>query len=400
MKITIFPYDCKGKRVSAPPSKSQAHRALICSGLAEGKSHISNIAMSDDILATIDCLRALGAEIECDTENMTAEVSGAGSYTGAELLMPCRESGSTLRFMIPICAVSGAAATLTGSPRLMERPISIYEKILNEQGVIIEKTETSLRIEGTLKGGEFHIPGNISSQFVSGLLFALPLCGEDSILRITEVVESKPYIDMTIEALREHGVRVDRQGDSVLEIPGRQRYKPADIKIEGDWSNAANLIAIGATVEGLKSESSQGDRFCIEMFHLLDEGTATLDISDCPDLAPILMAYAALRHGCILHGTKRLRYKESDRGEAMRTELAKAGVRVLIDDDSIKVGCGVETPAESFYGHNDHRIVMAMSAICLRTGGSIEGAEAVRKSFPDYFDRLAEMGVTMKRDIC
>ena len=399
MRVTIHPYENRGQTVMAPPSKSMAHRELICAGLADGTSRISNIALSEDISATADCLRALGAKLDHSPESMTMTVSGTDPFTHAELLMPCRESGSTLRFMLPVCALSEELTTMTGSRRLMQRPLEVYEKMMNGQGLLMERSDTSLRIRGRLKGGNFSVPGDISSQFVSGLLFALPFCREDSILKLEGKVESRPYIEMTLSALGRHGVTIIREDENTMVIPGCQNYKPAEAVIEGDWSNGAYLLALGADVEGLGCESLQGDRICKEYFRRLDDGPAELDIADCPDLGPVLMSYAALHSGCTLTGTDRLSLKESDRGAAMRAELKKCGIETAAGDNSIKVGCGVSKAPELFCGHNDHRIVMALAVICSVTGGTIDGAEAVGKSFPDYFEKLSELGVELEKEI-
>lgn len=399
MKVTITPSGRVTGNVKAPPSKSMAHRSLICAGLAEGTSVIGNIAVSEDILATIDCLQALGAEIAYDPVKMTAVVKGADPSSRGETLMHCRESGSTLRFMLPLCALSDKPAELTGEGRLMQRPLKIYEDIFDSQGIAFERSDTSIKIKGRLKGGEYDVPGDISSQFVSGLLFALPLCNEDSLIRLEGRVESRPYIDMTLQALKDHGIEVVWRNETDLAIAGSQKYRAADTIVEGDWSNAANLLALGAVVSGTDADSLQGDKVCVEYFSSLNEGRAELDISDCPDLGPVLMAYAALNHGAILRGTRRLRFKESDRGNAMKEELAKFGVEVCVSDDSITVGNGARTPADVLSGHNDHRIVMALTALCARTGGIIDGAEAVSKSFPDYFERLSDLGIEIRKEI-
>ncbi len=399
MKVTITPNDKRTGTLKAPPSKSMAHRYLICAGLAEGTSVISNIAASEDILATMDCLRALGAEISYSPEDMTAEVKGTDPSTRGETLMQCRESGSTLRFMIPICALSDQTAVLSGKGRLMQRPLTVYEDLFEAQGISFDRSDSSITIKGSLKGGEYKVPGDISSQFVSGLLFALPICGEESLIRLEGNIESRPYIDMTIKALKEHGIDVGWKNETDLAVSGAHRYVAADTMVEGDWSNAANLMALGARVTGVDPESLQGDRVCDRYFGLLEKDRAELDISDCPDLGPVLMAYAALNHGAVLRGTRRLKFKESDRGNVMKEELAKFDVDVDVCDDSITVGCGVKAPTETLSGHNDHRIVMALAAICTRTGGTIDGAEAVSKSFPDYFERMRDLGIEIRKEI-
>lgn len=399
MRVTINSADKITGTVKAPPSKSMAHRHLICAGLADGTSVISNIAASEDILATMDCLRALGAKIDLDTEKMSAKVKGADPSARGAVVMNCRESGSTLRFMLPVCALSDQSAELSGKGRLMQRPLTVYEDIFEASGISFERYDDSITIKGSLKGGEYSMPGDISSQFVSGLLFALPLCGDDSLIRLEGRIESKPYIDMTLKALGDHGIEAGWKNETDLAMNGAQRYKAADAVVEGDWSNAANLLALGAGVTGVDPGSLQGDRACERYFSLLEKGCAELDISDCPDLGPVLMAYAALNHGAVLRGTRRLRFKESDRGSAMKEELKKFGIEAAVSDDSITIGSGPRAPRETLSGHNDHRIVMALAALCLRTGGSIDGAEAVSKSFPDYFDRMEDLGVEIRKEI-
>lgn len=364
--------------------------------------------VSEDILATVDCLRALGAEVSLvcgdgkENEKITLQqdavirVKGTDLDVSGPVILRCRESGSTLRFLAPAATLTGGEVTLTGSSTLMSRPLTVYDELFTEKGLRVVRTEEAMLAEGKLTPGTYTVPGNISSQFISGLLFALPLLNGDSRIVITGRAESRPYIDMTIEALGKSGVWAGWEQDgNILSIPGGQTYKAQDVCVEGDWSGAAFLIAAGAEVTGLDPISTQGDKICCEYFRKLDEGAAQLDITDCPDLGPVLAAYAAGRHGCTLLGTRRLRFKESDRGAAMKEELAKFGVRAEIEDDSITVGCGAKTPEETLCGHNDHRIVMALAVLCTMTGGTIDGAEAVNKSFPDFFSRLAEAGVTV-----
>ena len=197
---------------------------------------------------------------------------------------------------------------------------------------------------------------------------------------------------MTILALSEFGVNVYWKDDNTIVIPGSQQYKARDIAVEGDWSNAAFFLAMGLGAGGLDPSSLQGDRVCAEYFALLENECAVVDIADCPDLGPVLMAYAAMHHGAVLTGTRRLRIKESDRGEAMREELAKFGITAIVDENTITVGSGISKPQVALNGHNDHRIVMSLALLCTMVGGTIEGAEAVSKSFPDFFERLRGAG--------
>ena len=366
-----------------------AHRLLICAGLAEGKSLIKGISTSEDILATRDCLEELGASITGDGDAWT--VQGVDAKKSSPILFRCRESGSTLRFFIPIASLCGREVRFEGSERLMSRPLSVYEGIFKSRGLLFDADGKRVTIQGPLTPGTYEMDGSVSSQFVSGLLFALSLLEGDSAIKLIPPVESRPYIDMTIASLKEFGVEASWQGENVIAIPGNQKYTACDATVEGDWSNAAFLIAMGAKVEGLNEDSLQGDKICVEYFKELDKGCAELDISDCPDLGPVLMAYAALRHGCVLHGAERLKIKESDRGEAMKAELAKFGVQVDIDGGDITVGSGIHAPTEQISSHNDHRIAMAMTIPCLKTGGVITGAEAVAKSYPDFFEVLSKI---------
>ena len=401
MKVIIKPSKIRGS-IAAPPSKSMAHRLIIAAGLADGVSLVHNVAMSEDIKATIGCMEALGAvinEAKSDGLYKSLQIEGTDPRNAGSAALDCNESGSTLRFMIPIAAMSGEEMRFSGSETLMNRPLSVYEDIFKEQGLLFEKSSDNLKIRGRIRGGDFEIPGDISSQFVTGLLTALPLAEEDSTIRLVGDVESRPYIDMTLAALKAYGIKAEWADERTLLIPGRQAYQASEQIVEGDWSNAAYLMALGAEVKGLDDNSIQGDKVSRDYFKQIEAGYCELDIRNCPDLGPALMAYAAMKSGCKLIGTKRLRIKESDRAAAMKEELSKFGIEAELGDDSVKVGCGIEKPSEELYGHNDHRIVMALSALCLKTGGVIEGAGAVNKSFPDFFERIKEAGADITEEI-
>lgn len=394
MTVTFLPSKPRGS-VEAPPSKSMAHRLLLCAGLAIGEKTVHGVAPSEDILATVDCLRALG--VTCVLRGGDAILTGYTPHCGAEgAVLPCRESASTLRFFLPLC-LFGPPITLTGSARLLARPLDVYRQLCERQGIRFAQTDTSVTVRGALSPGQFRLPGDVSSQFVSGLLFALPGLDGDSVVRLRPPVVSRSYINMTMAALRAFGVETRWTDRETIAVPGRQYYafRP-DVTVEGDWSNAAPFLALGVEVTGLDADSLQGDRVCTEFFRLLDAGRATLDLTDCPDLAPVLMAYAAMRRGGTFTGTHRLRFKESDRGAAMAQELAKFGVDVAVGWDEITVEGGLRAPSETLDGHGDHRVVMALSVLCARTGGTIAGAEAVRKSFPDFFEKLRLAGVRLE----
>lgn len=381
--------------VVAPPSKSMAHRLLICAGLAEGDSVIKGVEASDDVLATIACLGALG--IECEYENGTVTVHGKGRIQPARVLN-CNECGSTLRFFVPICLLSDSEATLTGSERLMQRPLDIYRAMCEEKGLFYSLEGTYLKVKGRIQSGTYSLPANISSQFISGLLFVLPLLEGNSTICLKGKIESKPYIDMTLFALNQFGVSVYWKNESTLYIKGSQSYKCKELFVEGDYSNAAffeafNYLGGAVAVKGLDRHSLQGDKIYRMYFPFLSACRPTLDVADCPDLAPILFALAACKNGGVFTGTARLKLKESDRGAAMAEELAKCGVGVTIEADRITVENGVHAPDEPIQGHGDHRIVMALTVLLSTVGGEIIGAEAVNKSLPSFFEIIKQLGV-------
>lgn len=500
--------------VAAPPSKSMAHRMLICAGLSGKPCIVHGISDSEDMLATMDCLRALG--VKCDKVGDTVRVSGgigkceiaeadAGSEPdslrisaccgaeantgsdsaacgnqstklscGAEndeqesksdekqarncgtdaksksggcvqrgtaageaaagaaaspVTLPCRESGSTLRFFVPIALLTGRQTIFTGSERLMQRPQSVYETLCMDSGFSFERKEREILVQGKLTAGEYELRGDVSSQFVTGLLLALPLLEADSRIKLIPPVESRSYIDMTISALSAFGVTAVWEDERSIYIRGMQSYDADEVFVEGDYSNAAffeamNVLGADVKIENLREDSLQGDRVYRKLFEKLRNdaalaahgiqsaasssaygtaavaaaGAGALDISDCPDLGPVLMAVAAAIGGGRFTGTKRLKIKESDRGEAMARELRKLGVSVIVGENEISVGSeGLHMPTEPLSGHNDHRIVMSEAVLLTQTGGMIDGAEAVAKSFPDFFDRLTSLGIEVKK---
>ena len=383
--------------MTAPPSKSMAHRLLIGGGLAQGKSVIHGIAPSEDMRATLDCLTALGAHWEWEEDTVT--IWGVDPRKPSdERTLPCRESGSTLRFFIPLCLLNGAQTRLYGSEKLFSRPLGVYEEICNRQGLLFVPSTGALQVGGKLTSGHFRIKGNISSQFISGLLFALPLLEGDSTIQLLPPVESCSYIDMTIQALAQVGVAVSWKDERTLFVKGGQTYHPIDTTVEGDYSNAAffaalNTLGSDITVNGLDEDSLQGDKVYSRFFSLLERGTPTLHIADCPDLGPVLFAVAATRSGGVFTGTRRLKLKESDRAEAMAQELAKCGVAVTVHEDSVVVyPHDLHAPTEPLCGHNDHRVVMALTVLLTRLGGRITGAEAVAKSMPNFFTQMRDLG--------
>ncbi len=401
MQIEILPSVARGT-VTAPPSKSMAHRLLICAGLCDGVSRITGIAPSQDVLATLDCLAAIGAQYRYEKD--TVEIRGVDPRRmRIGSVLPCRECGSTLRFFIPIALLSEDAVTLTGSERLLARPQDVYGELCRRNGLYFENDGERITVKGVLRSGVYEVRGDVSSQFISGLLFVLPLLEGDSEIRIKGRIESRSYIELTRSALAKFGVHAEWREGSTLLVRGGQRYKPQNASVEGDYSNAAffealNCVGGEVTVGGLCADSLQGDRVYAECFSALVKGTPTLSIGDCPDLGPILLAVAAAHNGAVFTETARLRIKESDRGSAMAEELAKLGAKVEVEEDTITVSLStLRSPTEPLCSHNDHRIVMALAVLLTRLGGRIDGAEAVQKSMPDFFDRLKALGVKIKQ---
>lgn len=394
MKVLMQAGLARGE-IQAPPSKSDAHRALIAAALAKGKSVVRGIAPSEDILATLDCIRALGAKVEL--------FGNAATVTGGALepqtAFPCRESGSTLRFIFPLALLREAPCVFSGSQRLLERPMEVYREICKNQGLSYSIKDGEIQICGPLSAGEFLVRGDLSSQFITGLLFALPLLPTQSKMTVEPPFFSRPYVEMTLQTLEKFGIRIEQPDPLTFVVPGNQTYRPADYAVEGDWSNAAfyealDLLGGKVTVAGLNPASGQGDRVYRALFSQIESGCPTVDIADCPDLAPILMAMGAAFHGIVLKNTARLKIKESDRGAAMAEELAKFGVVCKVEENTVTVpGGGLKAPTEPLRGHNDHRIVMACATLLTLTGGMIEGAEAVKKSNPTYFTDLQKLGI-------
>lgn len=399
MEVTIQQSTGKGT-VKAQPSKSIVHRLLILAMLSPGKSVIGNVAFSEDILATMDCMKALGASVSVDQIRGEITVEGTGGAVPDETVdLFCRESGSTMRFFMGIAMTLGIHARFFGSTRLLERPFSVYEEISSKQKITFVKQADHIEICGKLEPGTYHIPGNISSQFVTGLLFGLPLRETDSEINLIPPVESLSYIELTLQALSAFSANVSRTGNTIV-VPGSQSYRGNTITAEGDYSNAAfpdalNLLGGSVSVTGLDENSRQGDRVYREYFEKLKSGYAKLDISDCPDLGPVLFALAACLNGAEFTGTARLKMKESDRGLVMCEELKKCGISSVMEENRICIAPGLQKPQEPLCGHNDHRIVMALAVLLTKTGGTISGAEAVRKSYPSFFEDLKSLGIVL-----
>lgn len=398
MIATFKPSVLRGS-VLAPPSKSMAHRFLICAALSGQKCTLTGVGYSEDILATIDCLKALGVKITADNDAVMLDPENFMKVENP--LLNCRESGSTLRFFIPLALCLGKKVVFQGSERLFERPLNIYEELCKENGFEFCKGQKSLTVLGSLKSGDYKIRGDISSQFITGLIFALIYLSKDASIEIIPPFESRAYIDLTISALNAFGADIYFSNEYKINIKSSKLMSFSG-KIEGDYSNAAfldafNFIGSNVAVENLAQNSLQGDRIYLKYFNEISGGTPILDISNCPDLGPVLIALAALKNGATFIGTDRLKVKESDRGAAMHSELLKLGGGLVFGDNTITVPKQqLSYNGQALYGHNDHRIVMALSVILSKIGGTVDGVEAVKKSYPNFFEDIKQLGAEVE----
>lgn len=386
----------------APPSKSAAHRAILCAALSNGVSHIQNVAYSQDILATIDVVRALGAEVTQNEDSVT--VKGAPfdkAFVGQSFF--CNESGSTLRFMIPIALSMGGTFRVSGAGRLMERPLDDYFRICDEKSITYQKQDGKITFSGKLTPGEYYLSGDVSSQYITGLLLALPMLSGDSKIHITTPVESLGYLKMTIDMMQTFGVTI-RVSEDFREytILGNQCYQAKDVVVEGDYSQAAfflvaNEMGSNIFVKGLDLSSKQGDKDILNIIRTMREETPvhTIDVSQVPDLVPILSVLAAKSNGMThIVGAKRLRLKESDRLHAVATELTKLGVTIKEQEDSLEIQGNCSFTGGKVDSYNDHRIAMslAIAATVAEDKVEISGADSVKKSYADFWDVFKKLG--------
>lgn len=413
MLARIQPSRLQGS-VTVPPSKSMAHRALLCAGLAAGTTQIQGILPSQDMEATCRALTALGASIA--RQGSLARVQGvAGRPKAPQGPVDCGESGSTLRFLIPAFALASAPARLTGRGRLPQRPLGPYGAIFHGQGLPFAQDETGVSFQGPLAPGDYGLPGDVSSQFISGLLFALPLLPGDSHIRIQPPFESRGYVNMTLQVMDAFGVQAAFLDGLTLHVPGNQLFTApaAPFLVEGDDSQAAFFLTLDAilgdvSVAGLSPRSIQGDRVMGEILarcgHVPGQPPRPLapfvaDLGDCPDLGPILMTLGLFCQGeSRLLNAGRLRLKESDRGTAMAQELSKLGGQASLAGDEIRIRQSRLRPGPALSSHGDHRIAMALAVAALgaRIPVEIQGAEAVEKSYPDFWKDLAAIGARVE----
>jgi 3-phosphoshikimate 1-carboxyvinyltransferase len=396
MIVTIKPTALRGI-ITPPPSKSFAHRALIAAALAKGVSKIKNIDLSEDISATINCLKAIGANIKIDVNIKTAIVKGIDGIENLpqKAVLDCHESGSTLRFMIPVCAALGINATFIGSGKLPLRPIDTYTRELSKHGIGFTKlTEDNqfLEINGKLQTGTFEVEGDISSQYITGLLFALPFSGGE--IKITSSLQSKGYVDITIDVLKNFGVNVFEK-DSVYTVNGT--YKPTEYHVENDYSQAAFWYASNAvTVQNMNENSIQEDKKCIEILSKIKSETISeIDVSQIPDLLPILAVTAASHSKKVIFtNAKRLAIKESNRLKSTAQMINNLGGKAEYNADSLTVFGSGKLRGGKVDGYNDHRIVMAaaIAAENCEEEVIITDAEAVNKSYPTFWDEYKRLG--------
>lgn len=420
MKAIITPSLSKDMEFHIPPSKSMAHRAIICASLADGTSYLSNVDYSVDIQTTIEGMRKLGASIVQEKNCLT--ITGIRDFNCVKTdRVECNESGSTLRFLIPLFSMSEKPIRFTGKNRLLKRPQKVYEDLFLSWGNKYIQNEEFIEIEGSVKPGEIVLPGNVSSQFISGLLFVLPLCKKDSTLKVLPPFESKSYVCLTMQMMEKFGVSSYFIDDYTIKIPGNQCYHSANVTVEADYSQFAFFAALGClnnsvSCIGMNLDSLQGDRVILDVVARMNgkalplsqgwrieksqlKGTE-IDLSDCPDLGPILMVLGSLAKGKtqIIHA-QRLRMKESDRIAAMEEELRKLNVEIESTEDTVTItGCEIWPGGITLCAHQDHRIAMALAigASVANNKIVIDQAECVEKSYPAFFEDLKRLGVQVE----
>ena len=378
-KIKIKPGALNGT-VSVPPSKSAAHRAIICAALSDGTSVIEPVELSNDIKATIQCMKKLGAEISLDGKTLT--VSGSRIFSSDNIQLDC---GSTLRFLIPVAAAGGVSAEFVGHGKLPERPIGVFTECLPQHNVeCITKGGLPLKIKGRLESGKYYVPGNISSQFITGLLLALPLADGDSEIILTSGLQSGDYINMTVDTMKAFGVEVS-SCENGWRIKGGQRYKAVNFKVEGDWSQAAFFMTAAAlggkiTIDNLDINSRQGDKACMEIYSRFG---ARITLSDNGNIGTT-----------VIKGAERLRIKECDRLAAMRDGLSRLGADITETSGGFIINGRKKLNGAEVSGYNDHRIVMSLTvaAVCADGDIIITCPESVNKSYPDFFEVHRKLG--------
>ena len=410
-----------GGRLDPPPSKSMTHRALVCSALAGGQSVIRRPLISDDTLATRWVLELLGAEVSGSDAEWRVR-GGPLKEPYAEL--DCGESGTTIRFMTAVCSLVDGVCKLTGGQSLSRRPMGPLVEGLRQLGVKIDSRDglppITVKGRGSIPGGEAAVRGDISSQFISALLLVAPLADRNTVIRVTTQLESKPYVSMTMDTQRLYGVEVEASGNMLEYKIARQRYTPAEITVEGDWSSAAYLVAAGAlaggiTLGNLDMGSDQADKAILDVLRSMGAAVehkdslihvreaalrgVSIDVSDCPDLFPVVASLCATASGTShITGIGRLQFKESDRMAAMAEGLKRMGVRTTLGGDTFTIEGG-KPKGSTVNPHQDHRIAMAFTVLGLIADGetTITDAECVSKSYPGFWDDMESIGAEIRR---
>ena len=412
--VEIIPSSLKGT-IKIPPSKSLSHRAVIAGSLCHGKSKIDNLLYSDDITATCEAMKNLGIHMNRIGEAL--EINGPNHLKVLGREIECLESGSTLRFLIPIALLTGQEVSFHGRGKLVSRPLDAYTKIMNEQNISYDyRGSLPITLKGRLKPGDFYVTGDVSSQYITGLLFVLPLLDGDSRIIITGPLESKGYVDLTMDILNKFSIKVEHEEYKTFHIKGNQKYMPTDYRVEGDYSQAAFWIVAGTLGEStacldLDQNSSQGDKAVVDIVKAMGGNITlgnhtiitkkaqthgvTIDAAQCPDIIPVLTVLAALSEGKTeIINAARLRIKESDRLKAITTELNKLGADVselsegLVINGTSKLRGGI---VESW---DDHRIAMALAIASIKCTGPvvIKNSHAVSKSYPGFFQDFRSVG--------
>lgn len=413
MNVLINPKPLTGS-IAIPPSKSLSHRAIIAASLCKGKSVINNIVLSDDVLATLEIMEKVGVKISRNPHQLV--IHGQGKIAvGDDNFFDCNESGSTLRFLVPVLALSRQKVVFTGKPALFKRPMQVFETLFKDQGFCFQQSEKSIILAGTLSPDTYPIPGNVSSQFISGLMFALPLLNGDSKIAITSPLESAEYVDLTIEMLRHFQIRIEKVEDGFL-IPGNQTYRSATIDVESDYSQLAFFAVAGMlsgpiTCKRFLPGSLQPDRRIIEIVRAMG-GSVTekkgeytfsksktigrsIDVSQCPDIAPVLALLGALSEGLTtIDNAQRLRLKETNRIKTTSDSLIALGVPVEVNETAFVVTGVPALNGGVFDSFGDHRIAMTLAVAAIRAKAPvvIKNAEAINKSYPNFFKDYQSLG--------
>lgn len=417
MNIIVHNSKCKGEIV-IPPSKSDMHRAIISASLSKGKSVIENVTKSLDIETTINAFKALGASITFSNNTLFIEGIDFNNIEPSEI--DCNESGSTLRFLIPILSVLNKHAKLKGTKKLLSRPLGVYEKIFNDQNLKFNLNEDYLEIEGKIKPNEYIVEGDISSQFVSGLLFSLPLLDKDSIIKVKEPFESESYVNMTLRTLSKFGINIKRVNKNEFYVYGNQEYKACNYKVEADFSQFSFYAVLGAlnndlVCKGLNFDSCQGDKVILDILTHFgvkyeienDEikiykcphiSGSFIDLKDCIDLGPIVMVLSLFSEESVrIINTRRLLFKESNRVDAIVSNFIKLGANIDVDENEVIIHPALLTAKDDVVldSFNDHRVMMALVVLSsvLNDYTIISDANCVKKSYVNFYKDMLSVGI-------